>query len=473
MVGAYLCPRGVFLVECHFKGSGVEVLRMVPAPAKLRDAQAAATHLVNALASSGMRRSKLAITIRGFDVGHHVLSLPRAKDSLLDPIVDREVRRLEPQIADPVVGWTPLPAEAAAPDAPAQAQVLAAAAPRQLLHTIGVALESAGHTLLHVTAMPAAVQRLHDEFDGGDGTTAFVLPLPDGAFLGFFLQRAVRLAVEPPLQDLEVPDALALAEELELGAMFVRQQFRGAQVEHVTLAAPPSFLPDADDAIARKMSAKVSRLDIQGIGSAELAALGAILDCRSARPLSLGGSAGAGAKERAGDALRTASWIAVAVAVLVGGWTVFEAISARRATDRLVQVRRQVERESFGIRPLRETADQRKLMRDALAALRSSGHERVDLARMLGQLADAVTPPVSLDSLHLDRGTDGWVASMAGTAVAETNGRAVQALNEFYRSLPYRVAAEQLMLEQLSYADSAGIGAVRFRLSFVLPVREE
>lgn len=474
IVGAYVCPRGVHLIECRLLSSGVQVLRSVPAPSRLRTAEDAATHLVNALADAGMRRARVAVTLRGFDVGHHVLSLPQAGANLLGPIIDREVRRLEPQIADPVLGWTPLPAEPAASDAPPQIQILAAAAPREVGELMDHELRSNGHALVHLTAIPAAVQRLQEEFDGGDATSALVVPLPDGAFLGFFLHRAVRLSVEPPLQDLEMPDVAAMAEELELGAMFVRQQFRGAQVEHVLLAAPPSVLPEADEAITHKMSAPVRRLDIQGLGPGELAALGAILDSRAAHPLSLGGTAGATRKDSARDALRTAAIVTALATVLVGGWTAYQAISARKATVELLDARRRVEQESFGIRPVTETADQRRLMRDAITALRWAGRERLDLARLLARLADAVAAPVALDSIHLDRGTDGWVAAMAGRVTAETNGRAVQALNEFYRDLPQRLGIEQLNLEQLSYADSAGgAAAVRFQLSFVLLAGKE
>lgn len=468
-VGVYLCPRGAYVAECRFRGGGVEIARTHAVPAHLVAAEQAASHLLNVLAAAGLRRARVAVTMRGFDIGHHVLSLPPAKEGLLGPIIDREVRRLEPHLEDPVIGWLPLPPEPATPEAPSQLHILAAAAPRTVVEVLERALRSAGHTLTHLTAIPAAVQRLQEEFDGEGSTGALVLPLPDGAFLGFFLWRALRLAVEPPLQEQEAPDASSLAEELELGAMFVRQQFRGAQVERVTVAAPASVIPDADEAIAHKMGVPTSRLDVHGLGTAELAALGAVLDSRAAQPLSLGGSVGATRRTAARGALQTAAVLAVAATFLVGGWTVYQAVAARRAAAELLDARRRVEQESFGIRPLRETADRRKLIRDAVTALRLTAGDRLELVRLLGGVAGAVVDPVSLDSLHLDRGSDGWVAAMAGRVTAPTNGRAVQALHEFYRDLPARLSVEQLTLEQLTYADSAGLGIVRFQLSFVLP----
>jgi len=472
VVGAYLCPRGAWLVESVARRGGAEVRRVIPAPAELNTEHAAAAHLVDVLASSGIRRAKIALTLRGFDVGHHVISLPSVRDSVLRPIVEREVRRLEPQLSDPVVGWMPLPAEPVPPEGPPQLHVLAAAAPRNVVDVIDDALRSAGHTLLHLTAVPAAMQRLHEELDGSTETTALVAPLPDGPFIGFLLAGALRLAVEPPLQE-QAADAAAMAEELELGAMFIRQQFRGATIERVALAAAADVLPGAEEALAIKAGAPVSRWEVQGLGPAELAALAAVMDSRSPRPLALGGTVGARHAEPGGAGLRTASMVAVAAAVVVGAWTVSRALDGRAVARDLRDASRRVEQEAFGMRGVRETAEQRRLVRDALTALRQVNRERDELAALLARLAGAVAEPVRLDSLRMDRGSDGWVAALSGSVAAPTNGRAVQALHEFYRGLPAQLNAEQLDLEDMQYAEGEGATGVKFRLSFVVPVRDD
>lgn len=469
-VGAYVCPLGVYLVECRVGSAEVEVRNVLPAPASLRDVNEAAAHLLHTLATAGIRRAGVALVLRGFDVGHHVLSLPSATPRVLAPVIEREVRRLEPKLVDPAIGWTPLPVGPGQSGARPETQILAAAAPRSVVDAFEGQLRAAGHALLHLTAIPAAAQRLHDEFDESDAPGALVVPLPDGAFIGFFVHQAMRLAVEPHLGS-NVPDAVALAEELELGGMFLRQQY-GAAVEHVTIAAPASTLPDADAEVARKVPAAVRRLDVQGLGAAELIALGGILDSRAAHPLSLAGLGGT-TRVAGTDAVRIASAVAVAIAVMTAGWTVYEAIQARRSAQELAVVRRRVEQESFGTRPLRETALRRKLMHDANAVVRASNGERLGSARVLAALMNAVPGAIVLDSVHLQRGGDGWAVSMAGSAAAESNARAVQALHEFYRDLPTRVAAEGLALERIRYADSSAAPAVGFQVSFVVPPPKE
>ena len=123
---------------------------------------------------------------------------------------------------------------------------------------------------------------------------------------------------------------------------------------------------------------------------------------------------------------------------------------------------------------MRETADQRKLIRDAMAAVRFATKERNELQQTLGAVGSAVNYPVRLDSIRLDFGTDSWIVLLGGTIVAETNGRAVQGLNDFYRDLPRRLVLEDLRLEQLTYADSGaaattGRAVIGFGLTFVVP----
>ena len=473
VVGAYLCPRGVFLVESHARAAGLELARAIDEPGRPASAEAAATLLVQALDSAGIEKAEVAVVIRGFDTVHHVLSLPPASDAMLSPIIEREIRRLEPQLSDPLFGWLPLPADDSLPaDQTNQRQVLVAATPRAAADAIESALENAGHTLLHLTALPAAFQRIVEEFEPSRETTAFVAPLPDGAFLGFFLGGAIRLTVEPPLQDQEAQESAAMAEEVELGAMFVRQQFRGAQIGHVTIAAAPHEFTDADAILGEKLGVPITRLNTHGLSASSLAAMGAVLDARSSDALSIAGRLSRKKQASARVVFQRAGHVAAAIGALLALWTIYQGFTARRAAADLRDAKRAVEQESFGLLPIRATAGQRRLIRDALAALRIVSEDREELQRLLGAISTGINPPVQLDSLQLARGSNGWVASLAGTAAAATNGRAVQALHDFYRDLPRRAVVEQLALETLTYDESnddARGATVRFRLSFVLP----
>ena len=297
-----------------------------------------------------------------------------------------------------------------------------------------------------------------------------MVPLEDGALIGFFLGGAVRLVVEPPVAEGDHLDAPAMAEELELGAMFVRQQFRGAQIGRVVIAAPGDSFIDAEAVIGERLAVPVTRLNMQHLSPGALMALGGVLDSRSAQPLSLGD-----APVRAGAAgmLAPVAWAAVLLAIVVGAYAMIEAFRTRDAFAELTKARQQVDTESFGLAGIRETADQRRLIRDAVGALRLSDRDRRELQNGLSMLGGAVLPPIRLDSLQLDRGSNGWVSSMAGQVVAESNARSVELLHEFYRELPRKLGVEELSLGQLSYADEnpdgGTTGAVRFQISFVIP----
>ena len=473
LVGAYVCPRGIFGIEVRQRREGLEVLGSFGTATPLASVADAAGQLTGALAAAGIKAARVALAVRGFDVVHHALSLPPARDDLLIPIVEREIRRLEPQFQDPIIAWLPLhtdQTEAGGP--PPQRQLLVAACERATARALEDGLREAGHTLLHLTALPSVYQRLEEELAESAETTAFVAPLPDGAFLGFFLGGVLRLVVEPPLAAGEELDATSLGEEIELGAMFVRQQFRGAHLERVTVAQGGVSFADAEARLLERLQVPVNRLDVHGMSAAALAAMGAVLDARSAKPLALAGITAARRAPGPATHLHRASIAAVVVAGLVAIWTLWTAISAREAASDLASARQRIEQESFGMLPLRETADQRRMIQDAVSALRFAQSDRAELQRALAGIAASVAGTVRMDSLHMDRGTNGWVAALNGTVTGTSNAVAVQALHDFYRQMPARLPVEALALEELSYADAdpqSGRVSVRFRVSFELP----
>lgn len=470
-VGAYICPRGAAAIEYRVTGKGIEVLRTFDSPARINSERQATDDLLRILQDAGIKKASIAVTIRGFGVVHHMLALPPARDELLTPLIDRELKRLEPQLDEPRIGWLGLPTDPAEmTDAPPQRQVLAAAVPKHVSDAVAAAVSAGGHRLAHFTAVPAAVQRLHEQFVPDGSPSALVAPLEDGALLGFFLGGAMRLVVEPPVADGDSLDAPSIAEELELGAMFVRQQFRGAQIARVVIAAPGDSFLDAEAVINERLSIPVTRMNVQHLSAGALMALGGVLDSRSDHPLALTGTA-----PRANPAgmLAPAAWAAIILAIVVGAYAMIEAFRTRDAFAELTKTRQRIDAESFGLAGIRETADQRRLIRDAVEALRLSERDRRELQNGLSTLGGTILPPIRLDSLHLDRGSTGWVSAIAGQVTAESNARSVELLHEFYRDLPRRLGVEELSLGQLSYADEnldtgAG-GSVRFQISFVIP----
>jgi len=470
LVGAYVCPRGVYTIECSRVGSSVKVQRRFEVPVQIDDAGAAADQVIRALRSAEIMHADVAVVMRGFGISHHVLQLPPARDELLAPIVDREFRRMEPHLTDPLVGWVPLPPiEIESPDAPAHRSLLAAGAPRDAAATLEQRLSAAGHRLLHLTALPAAMQRLIEEFETPDQASAFVAPLPDGAFIGFSLNGALRLVVEPPLPPDVEHEAAALAEEVELGVMFVRQQFRGAHIDQVSLVGSKMSLADADEALAGRLHVPTQHVGSKDLSPAALAALGAVLDAQSPRPLALAGLTRRKREQRALSRLETASLAAVGVVGTLALWVLVQTVRAWIAGSSLQNATRRVEQDAFGLEALRSTVSQRRMVRQAVQAMRVVAIDRADLQQTLGGIAAAVRPPVLIDSLELRRSDGGWTGVVGGNVTGPTNARAVEALHDAYRLLPQRLSIDSLHLERLTYSDDTdrpGSPLVRFQMSF-------
>ena len=481
-VGAYVCPRGIFAIECRDAPAGVEVDRTFDAPFGLRSAEEAADHLVSVLQSSGVARASVSITLRGFGVAQHVLQLPPATDALLGPVIEREVRRLEPQLEEFALQWMSLPAlesgMTGAPGAPLQRSIFAAAAPNDVVTAFQQRLQAAGHRLEHLTTVPIAVHRLLEQFDSGTGTIATVLPLPDGAYIGFTLAGGVRLIVDPPLPQDQAHEAAALAEEVDLAAMFVRQQFRGTHIDRVVLIGTRPSFTELKGTVGERLHIPVKQVEAETLTPAAFMALGAVLDARAADPQSLGGATRSRAVSPALSRLETASLVAVFVLALVAFWTIAETVRTVRADRALRTATHQIAQDDFGLAPVRQTAAQRRMVSNALEAVRLSATDRVEVQSALAGVAAVIRPPAHLDSLRLAWFDGMWRAVVIGGIESTSNARAVQTLHDFYRELPQRVALDSLRLDRLTYGDTERSdrdpesGRVRFQLSFALQNRD-
>ncbi|MGH7636451.1 MAG: hypothetical protein ACREOK_02270 [Gemmatimonadaceae bacterium] len=479
-VGAFVCPRGVFAIVCRDAPSGVEVERTFEAPFGLRTAEEAADHLVSMLQSAGIARASVSIAIRGFGVAHHSLQMPPANDALLGPVIEREMRRLEPQLGECAVQWVSLPpldsGLTGAPTAPPQRSILATAAPADVIAVFEQRLHDAGHRLEHLTTLPIAVQRLMEQFDSGTGTIATVVPLPDGAYIGFMLSGGVRLVVEPPLPQDQAHEAAALAEEIDLATTFVRQQFRGASIDRVALIGLRASLTELKTTIAERLRIPAKQIEAETLTPVGFMALGAVLDARSADPQSLGGATRANAVSPALSRLETASLVAVFILALVGLWTIAETFRTVRAERALQTALHSIEQDDFSLAPVRETASQRRMVSHALEAVRLSAADRVEIQSALAGVAAVMRPPARVDTVRLAWSDGKWHAVLVGGIESTSNARAVQTLHDFYRELPQRIPLDSLSLERLAYGDAdatPGVdrGSVQFRLSFALQSR--
>jgi hypothetical protein len=278
-----VCPAGVFVVQCELRGADLHVERTVDISTPLHTPDDAGHQLVRALASAGARNARVAIALRGFGMVHHLLHVPDSGAGTGD-VVEDELRRLEPDLRDAVVSWAPVSTSPVADAADAPFAQLAGAVPASTIAAVAQRLEEAGHALVHLTALPASLNRLAREFDRDDDVSALVLSLPDGPAVGYFIGGALRFVVEPP--SLPASDqAAALAEEVELGAAMVRQQFLVSRVDHVLLVGAVDAIDDAEPALSARLGVPVQRLALRDLSAASHAAVGAVLDASSESPL--------------------------------------------------------------------------------------------------------------------------------------------------------------------------------------------
>jgi hypothetical protein len=245
------------------------------------------------------------------------------------------------------------------------------------------------------------------------------------------------------------------------------------EIDRVVLVGSSNSLPDAESAITERLHLPMTQLGTPDLTPAALAALGAVLDANSPKPLSLGGETRKRSELRARSTIDTIALAAVLVFAVVCGWTILQAVRTKRTTDALAVARSRIEHDAFGLSPVRTTANQRKFVRDALGVMRLVATDRVQLQEALTGIAAAVRSPVLLDSVHLDRRHFGWRAMIGGRVAAMSNARAVQSIHDLYREIPQRLTVDSLRLEELVYSDSTGAdqgaAVVRFQISFMAP----
>jgi len=265
---------------------------------------------------------------------------------------------------------------------------------------------------------------------------------------------------------------MAVAEEAELGAVFVRQQFRGAQVSDAHVIASDDAYPELESVLAARLDVPVSSLPVAGLPPGAIAAFGAVLDARSLHPVSLGGRTLDVRSGQAGSPLQLIGISTLLAATLVGVWAIGQAFTARGAGLALADAQRRVEQESSTLAPARETAVRRKLVREATAAMRSVRADRSALQQTVASVAGAVPDAIALDSIAMEYGASGWHATLGGTVRGRTSGAAVQSLSAFHAGLSRLAPVESLTLKQLSYSDTVGQSLVRFEMAFRVAHKE-
>lgn len=482
--GALLAPNGLHIVEYRRGRRGLEIRRTHRHDTPATSIAEAAERLADLIRSAGGRGGRVAVALTGFGSCHTILALPPAKPELLRPVITRELLRFFPDLQDPLVEFVAV--GASGDGAGAKQEFLAGAARRETVGVLQGVLADREITLEHVTVLPRVLQRLRDSVAAGpEGVVLAVLPAAAPA-LGFFHEGGLRLFSEPLMRS---GDARRLAdvvpEQVERGLLFVRQQFHGATIGRLLLAAEPAEHEALSVLLGGMPGLRVERLGPGGVAPGALLALGAALDARDPAGLNLlpPGLRPPRQAERLSRALGAASAAVLALAAVGWAWTAVRAEA--RARDSVRELEQQLEERVVPLAAVRPVIDERQAHNLRLAFLAGLQAERMRLQDLLRAVALAAPAAIRLDHLSVARVEADWHVALAGRAEATTSAVAVRAIDRLFRELPRRIPVRDLTLDQLAdatgAADEAGgdtasagaeIVAIAFEISFIVRAEE-
>lgn len=474
---ALAAPDGVTIAEVRRGREGWELVsewrRRVPSAT----AADAARQLVALLAEAGVRRGRVSVVVRDLAVHHRTVQLPPAAPALLRPIVLRELQRDVPDVAEPVVGFVALPtAQTGAPLAGSRQDYLTAIAPRTVPDAFDATFGGAGLVGQHLTVLPQALQQLYTEADGAPEGTALLMFVDGGPVIGFFQDGLLRYLAEPKALDQGMVDADALVAQLERGAIFLRQQFRGAVLTRLLVASETRAQLEAVDKVQQQLGLRVEPFVPVGGSPAALLAFGAALD-EAAGGLTLFEPSEARQPRTFGavEAVTLGAWAAALLAV---AWAAWSAIAMQRLEGEIARTRTEAAERLATLAPAVQTAERRQAVSDANGAIGAVYAEHAAMRQAIVALASAAPAGISLDSVAAVRDSADptrWRFVASGFSRGLSGAQVVRALDEFYRRIPGAasrgVTLVDRQLDQLVYdaqTDSARLNelTLRFRITF-------
>lgn len=480
--GALVAHDGVTLVEYENERTGLRIsghwTDATPS-GSIDDALARLTSLVNA---SGAKRSRVSIVIEQFGVVHHVMTVPAAAEEVLRPIVIREVQRVF-GLSDPVVAFAPGASQERrhgprADTNTAPRQLFVAGAPADTIDALRRQLQEQQISVDIATVVPKTMHSLYEATGASLEPTAVLVCLESGPHLAFFLEGRLELAIDPPIAlEGERPTVPMILDQVERGAVYFRQQFRGATATRVLLAARPDEYDAIAAALEGRLSARVKPLFTGAASPESVVAIGAVLEGRRARPLDLFPHPPTLA-ERAAKALRgpnafVAGGVAAAlIAALWAGSQVLSLSSMKRENSAL--------RDSIRVAipattSMRQIAERRADVVKQAEFIRNGIAERAAFTSTLTAISATLPAGIVFDTLNVNRAQAGWSAYVGGTARGASAADAVRGLQSFLEGLRARQGVASATLDGFDYApvsaDStkhdSGV-TLHFQVSFAL-----
>lgn len=473
---AFVHPHGVCLVEYTRAPEGLHVVERQVESRRFASPTDAAESLARTMRLGPGEGAHLAVAIRGFGSEYLILSLPPADDEVLRPIVGRELARVYPHLEHPVYEFArggdidrrlrARPEQAGQP----RQELLVGAVPGEAARALCDALRAQGISLDHMTVLPQALQQLYAEIDNGPGPTGVVVMLSGGLLIGFFHDAQLRFVIEPPWSaDATSDEARAsVLEQLERGKLYLRQTFRGAEMERVLVSADASRDPDLMPSLAASLGIDVREFGSDVGAPDPLIALGAVRDAEAASlinlsPLAVSRVVGARrAKERT---LRIAADILIALAML---WAASSVWTLRQLSRRVATSVAEVQRGAGALPTMRSVAEARRDYIRQAASLDSVAADRAGVARVLTAIAATTRSDVQLEELTLARNGATWGADVVAVSTGPSTASALVGVDRFYRSLPSTLTLANRQLVDVAYVvpPSPGRTALRFHVTF-------
>jgi hypothetical protein len=487
--GALIDPDRVYVIEYARRAGGVEILNHLSVARSMPSIEEAADAVIELIRSTAAPGdAQLTATIRGFGISYHLLTLPPAGADVLAPIIDREMRRLFPDIENPLVGFAvgghidrrtgklaAVPAKRGLPDRRSSVtgeilplEILAAAAPRHVVSTVAGRLGRAGIRLDHLTVVPQAMARLYREVNGSPDPGAVAIMLQGSPVIGVFQDGDVRFISEPPPSDegLSAVDVQTVIDQVGRARMYLRQHFRGADIEKIFVAADPADQAHVDAVLNAALNIEVVPLAPAMGPPAAIAALGSVLNAEAGTEMVLYPSPADLNEVAIRRRMRTWTLAAAAVCVLAVAVAAFMTVTAARAASELRTERAAADAQIARIAPAMSVIGERRANMERIMAIRAHYEGRQQLARLINGIRLAQPPNVGLASANLTRASGGWRVQIAGTALGATGADVLEGVAEFSRELPARIALESFNLDSFEYAGDAGEMSGNFKVSF-------
>lgn len=488
--GALIDPDRIYVIDYVRKPGGVEIVNhmsVVRSMPTIEEAADAVVELVRPAAAPG--NAQLTAAIRGFGISYHLLTLPPAGADVLAPIIDREMRRLFPDIEDPLVGFAvgghidrrtgklaPVTAKKGLPERRSSGtggevlplEILATAAPRHVVTTVAETLERAGIRLGHLTVVPQAMARLYREVNGSPDPAALAIMLQGSPVIGVFQGGDVRFISEPPPSDegLSAVDVQTVIDQVGRARMYLRQHFRGADISRIFVAADPADQAHVDAVLNAALDVEVVPLAPAMGPPAAIAALGGVLNAEAGAEMVLYPSPADLRKADAKGRARIWTLAAAVVSLMAVGVAVFMTLAAARAADNLRTERAAADAQLAQIAPAMSVIGERRANMERVSAITAHYAGRRQLARLVNGIRVAQPVNVGVTGAALTRVSGGWRVEITGTSIGATGADVLEGVAEFSRELTARVPVQGFNLDSFEYAGGAGDMSGNFKISF-------